>query len=63
MFSYTDTSKRSNFIYSIPGENDLLLIGKLNDDSVLIRMKKYDLNNFRLVSRGFHWVNEYPLNR
>jgi len=63
MFSYSDTTKRSDFAYSIPQEKILLLIGKLNGDSVLIRMKKYDLNNFRLVNRGFHWVNEYPLNK
>jgi hypothetical protein len=63
MFSYEDTTKKSNFIYSFPEENVLLLIGRLNTDSVVIKMKKYDLNNFRLVNRGFHWVNEYPFNR
>jgi len=63
MFSYTDTTKKSNFAYSFPHENVLLLTGKLNDDSVFIQMKKYDLNNFRLINRGFHWVNEYPFNR
>ena len=63
MFSYDDTTKKSNFIYSFPGNNILLLTGKLNNDSVTIQMKKFDLNNFRLVNRGFHWVNEYPFNR
>jgi hypothetical protein len=63
MFSYLDTSKKSNFVYSFPHENILLLTGKLNNDSVMIQMKRYDLNNFRLINRGFHWVNEYPLNR
>ena len=63
MFSYMDTTKKSNFAYSFPQENVLLLTGKLNADSVLIQMKRYDLNNFRLINRGFHWVNEYPLNR
>jgi hypothetical protein len=63
MFSYDDTTRKSNFVYSFPGNNVLLLTGKLNNDSVIIQMKKYDLNNFRLVSREFHWVNEYPFNR
>jgi uncharacterized membrane protein YphA (DoxX/SURF4 family) len=63
MFSYSDTTKRSSFVYSVPKENVLLFMGKVNDDSVEIEMKKYDLNKFRLVSRGFHWVNEYPFNR
>jgi hypothetical protein len=63
IFSYADTTKKSNFVYSFPQENVLLLTGKWNADSVLIQMKKYELNNFRLISRGFHWVNEYPFNR
>ena len=63
MFSYTDTTKKSNFLYSFPAKDILLLSGKLDDDSVIIEMRKYDLNNFRLVNRGFHWVNEYPFNR
>ena len=63
MFSYGDTSKKSNFVYSFPRKDVLLLVGKLNNDSVLIQMNRYDLNNFRLINRGFHWVNEYPFNR
>ena len=63
MFSYRDTTKKSNFVYNFPQKNALRLIGKLNGDSVVIQMNKYDLNNFRLINRGFHWVNEYPFNR
>lgn len=62
MFSYEDTTKKSNFVYSFPKKDILLLIGKLKNDSVLIEMKKNDLNSFPLINRGFHWVNEYPLN-
>lgn len=63
MFSYADTSKKSNFVYSFPQKDVLWLAGKIANDSVVIGMKKYDLDNFRLINRGFHWVNEYPLNR
>ena len=63
MFDYNDATKKSNLLYSFPQEDVLLLTGKLNDDSVTIEMKKYDLKNFLLVNRGFHWVNEYPFNR
>jgi hypothetical protein len=63
MFRYADTTKRSNFVYSFPKKDILFLAGKINDDSVFIEMKKYDLDNFRLITRGFHWVNEYPFNR
>ncbi len=63
MFSYNDTTKKSNLVYSFPQKNILLLTGKLDSNSVVIKMKKYDLKNFRLINRGFHWVNEYPYNR
>ena len=63
MFSYADTTKKSNFVYRFLQKDVLLLTGKSGNDSVVIEMKKYDLNNFRIINRGFHWVNEYPLNR
>ncbi|HRI19536.1 MAG TPA: hypothetical protein PLA68_01225 [Panacibacter sp.] len=63
MYNYDDTARKSLFTYSIPEKDVMILSGKWNQDSVTISMKKYDLNNFLLVSRGFHWVNEYPYNR
>jgi hypothetical protein len=38
----------------------LTIAGMLNQDSLKIRLKKKSENPFVLVSRGFHWVNEYP---
>lgn len=32
-------------------------------DSIKVRLIKYDMKKFRLINRGFHWVNEYPFNR
>jgi len=63
IFSYNDTTKKSNLVYSFSQKNILLLTGKLDSNSVVIKMRKYDLKNFRLINRGFHWVNEYPYNR
>ena len=63
MSGFTGSAKKSNLVYSMPEKDALVISGKLDDDSVIIKMKKYDLKNFRLVSRGFHWINEYPLNR
>lgn len=63
IFSYDDTTKKSNLVYSLPQKNILLLTGKLDSNTVVIKMKKYDVDSFRLVNRGFHWVNEYPYNR
>jgi hypothetical protein len=51
------------FTYSRPTKNMLLLKGKFKSDSLTISLKRYDLKNFLLINRGFHWINEYPLNR
>ncbi|NLR77042.1 DoxX family membrane protein [Chitinophaga eiseniae] len=40
----------------------LTLEGKVNGDSLHITLKQQDLNAMPLISRGFHWVNEYPFN-
>ncbi|MBS1564098.1 MAG: hypothetical protein JST39_06900, partial [Bacteroidetes bacterium] len=46
-----------------PDKEHLVLSGVLLKDSVEVVMKRVDLNRFRLVNRGFHWVNETPFNR
>jgi len=63
MYSYNDTANKSTLAYSFIGKDTMQLRGKWLGDSVLITMKKFDLNNFLLISRGFHFINEYPLNR
>jgi hypothetical protein len=30
---------------------------------VSMLVERVDSNNFRLVNRGFHWVQEFPYNR
>ncbi|GGH16169.1 hypothetical protein [Mucilaginibacter phyllosphaerae] len=63
MYSYSDTSAKSFYKYSQPNKDLLVLKGTLKKDSVTINLKKFDINKFRLINRGFHWINEYPYNR
>jgi hypothetical protein len=63
MNTYADTVNKAYYTYSQPAKDMLLLKGKFKKDSLDISLKKYDLNKFLLLRRGFHWVNEYPLNR
>ena len=63
IFSDADTLKKNYFTYTQPKKDELLLKGKWGNDSLKINFKKFDMNSFRLISRGFHWVNEYPYNR
>jgi hypothetical protein len=61
--SYTDSTKMFTLRYHEPDKNHLQFEGRIQNDSVNIVMKRYDINKFRLVSRGFHWINEGPFNR
>ncbi|WP_299530197.1 hypothetical protein [Ulvibacterium sp.] len=52
--------KISSFNFEIPDSVTLKLKGKIKNDSVHITAKKrrIDLNDFRLLKRRFHWINE-----
>ena len=57
-----DTLNKSQFNYSLEPPY-LTLSGLHKGDSVLIRLKCYDQNNFLLVRQQFRWICELPLNR
>lgn len=44
-------------------EDGLQLNGVLVQDTLNMKLKTYDLSNFYLNDRGFHWVNEVPFHR
>ncbi len=58
-FLYMDSSKIYQFKYEHEG-NLYKLKGKAYGDSVFVTMRK---NDFLLLNRGFHWINESPYNR
>ena len=51
------------FHYTSPTADQLYLQGSANNDSIFISFKKKLPKDFRLMNRGFHWVNERPFNR
>ena len=57
-----DSGNVYRFQYAVTKDNLFVLKGKLNEDSIQIAMRK-DSNEFLLINRGFHWINEYPYNR
>jgi len=63
--SRRDSSFTMPLAYARGGaRNDSLrLDGIVNGDSLHVRLHRLDENRFLLVSRGFHWINEHPLNR
>ncbi len=58
--AYNDTTAKYQFVYSEKPDNYLELSGKWKGDDVSITFKKKDMQEYPLVSRGFHWINEYP---
>ena len=63
MNTYADTLNKAYFTYTEPQKGVLVFKGKFKKDSLQISLKKYDLNKFLLLNRGFHWINEQALNR
>lgn len=61
-YRYKDSLNKSYFNYA-EDTTSLTLTGRIKNDSVYIHFKRYDEKNFLLMNRGFHWINEYPLNR
>jgi hypothetical protein len=49
--------------YQRPSPTKLAFEGDLGGKRVRMALTQRDLNSFMLVSRGFHWVQEYPINR
>ena len=62
VYSNQDTLHKSILTYQ-NSQSNLLFRGKINQDTVFIGMKRFNESRFRLISRGFHWINEFPYNK
>ena len=47
----------------VRSRNTLVLDGVLFGDTLRIGFSDYEMDQFGLINRGFHWVNEVPFNR
>lgn len=61
--AYSDTANKYRITYIQPDTSSIIIRGVFERDSIYARLKRQDPNQFLLVNRGFHWINEYPLNR
>jgi hypothetical protein len=61
--AYADSTNKYTFHYRLPKKDSMILLGAWKKDSLEIHLKLADWKNLLLVRRGFHWINEYPLNR
>jgi uncharacterized membrane protein YphA (DoxX/SURF4 family) len=56
-------SIKSSFTFARPTPDQLILDGTLAGHPAHIELHRQDPRKFLLVSRGFHWLQEYPYNR
>lgn len=60
---YKDKDWKANFSFERPAADQLILNGTMDGHAIHMQLKLEDRNRFELVSRGFHWIQEYPYNR
>jgi hypothetical protein len=62
LLKYRNAKWRAAFSYRQPAPGVLDLEGTMDGQAIRARLRRMDESQLLLVSRGFHWVNEYPLN-
>jgi uncharacterized membrane protein YphA (DoxX/SURF4 family) len=60
---FSDKTKRYALAYARLDPEHLTLDGTIANNHLSMRLRKIDTNTFLLLNRGFHWINEQPLNR
>ena len=60
---FDDRSWRPTFAYRETRPGLLALDGTMDGRKTRLTLRREDESSYRLVSRGFHWINETPFNR
>lgn len=58
IFNRENDTLKAQFFVNFKTDKELYLKGNLEEDTVLILLKRKPKSDFRLVNRGFHWINE-----
>ena len=53
---------RTEFTYDNPQPDVLTLKGQMDGHQIAATLRRVDESQFLLLNRGFHWINEYPVN-
>jgi uncharacterized membrane protein YphA (DoxX/SURF4 family) len=56
-------NKLDTLVWSRPEPSRLTLKGNVDGHPISMELRQIDPSKFRLISRGFHWINEFPFNR
>jgi hypothetical protein len=59
----TDPSWKSALRYEQTGTDQMRIEGSFENQAIRASLRRQPESDFTLISRGFHWINEYPFNR
>jgi hypothetical protein len=59
----SDKSEAARLSFERPSPDRLTLVGTMDGHKLRMQLRLFDRDSFLLVSRGFHWIQEYPFNR
>jgi hypothetical protein len=57
-----DKNAGGNLTFERPAQDQLILDGSMDGYQVHLELQLVDRNKFLLVRRGFHWIQEFPMN-
>ena len=61
--AFTVSNGGNAVTWSRPDPDPLAIECTIGGVPVSARLRKFDMSKFVLVSRGFHWISEFPFNR
>ena len=62
-FSYNDSTEVAKLNYIKTDSTHYTFEGIYKNDTIKLNTLRTDENDYLLMNRGFHWINEYPYNR
>lgn len=54
---------KADFRFEQPAKDQMVIDGAMDSHKIHAELKLFDLKQFTLVNRGFHWISEYPFQR
>jgi uncharacterized membrane protein YphA (DoxX/SURF4 family) len=60
---YSDKNWKGSLTFQHVSGDRLTLDGNMDSHKIHMQLQLVDRSKFMLVSRGFHWIQEYPFNR
>jgi hypothetical protein len=59
----SDKNWKARFTFRRAAEDQSTLDGKMDNHEIHMQLRLVDRGKFLLASRGFRWIQEYPVNR